>query len=78
VDQQTVQSACLCACPDCLAGSTSQTTPARPAGVLASRLEGISGALPAIGNEPGQILLPVVSAVLVRAQDMVLFLAFMV
>ena len=48
----------------------------QPAGVLASRLEGISEVLPAIGNEPGRILLPVVSADLLRAQDMVLFLAF--
>ena len=78
VDHQTVQSASLWACPDCVTGSTSQTTPARPAGVLASGLEGISGALPAIGNEPGQILLPIVSAVLVGAQDMVLLLAFLV
>jgi aconitase A len=78
MDDQTVQSACLWACPDCLAGSTSKTTPARPAGVLASRLGGISVALPVIGSEPSQILLPVVSAVLVRAQDMVLFLAFLV
>ena len=39
---------------------------------------GISGALPAIGNEPRQILLPVVPTVLVRTQDMVLFLAFQV
>jgi hypothetical protein len=40
--------------------------------------EGISGAVPAIGNEPGRGTLPVASVVLGRAQDMVLFLAFLV
>ena len=38
---------------------------------------GISGAVPAIGNEPGRATLPVASAVLGQAQDMVLFLAFL-
>ena len=35
------------------------------------------GAVPAIGNEPGRGTLPVVSAVLARAQDIALFLAFL-
>jgi len=37
----------------------------------------ISGAVPAIGNEPGRATLPVASAVLARAQDIALFLAFL-
>ena len=37
----------------------------------------ISGAVPAIGNEPGRATLPVVSAVLARPQDIALFLAFL-
>jgi hypothetical protein len=37
----------------------------------------ISGAVPAIGNEPGRSTLPVVSAVLARAQDIAFFLAFL-
>jgi hypothetical protein len=39
--------------------------------------KGISGAASAIGNEPGRSTLPVASIVLGRAQDMVLFLAFL-
>jgi hypothetical protein len=39
--------------------------------------KGISGAVPAIGNEQGRGTLPVASVVLGRAQDMVLFLAFL-
>jgi hypothetical protein len=35
------------------------------------------GALPAIGNEPDRGILPVASAVLVRAPDIALFLAFL-
>ena len=35
------------------------------------------GAVPAIGNEPGPGILPVVSAVLVRAPDIALFLVFL-
>src|ERR1035441_1401352 len=64
--------------PGRLARSTAQTAPARPAG--GSRLsagKGISGAVPAIGNELGRGTLPVASAVLVRAQDIALFWAFL-
>ena len=39
--------------------------------------KGLSGAIPAIGNEPGRGTLPVVSAVIVRAPDIALFLAFL-
>jgi hypothetical protein len=39
--------------------------------------KGISGAVPAIGNEPGRGTLPVASAILARAQDIALFLAFL-
>ena len=39
--------------------------------------KGISGAVPAIGNEPGGATLPVASAVLARAQHIALFLAFL-
>src|SRR5271169_2988948 len=39
--------------------------------------EGIPRAVPAIGNEPGRSTLPVASAVLARAQDIALFLAFL-
>jgi hypothetical protein len=35
------------------------------------------GAVPGIGNDPGRATLPVVSAVLVRAPDIALFLAFL-
>jgi hypothetical protein len=54
--------------------------PSPPRACRGSRLsagKGISGAVPAIGNEPGQGTLPVASAVLVRAQDIALFWAFL-
>src|ERR1035441_2151208 len=53
--------------------------PPPPRACRGSRLsagKGILRAVPAIGNEPGRATLPVVSAVLVRAQDIALFLAF--
>jgi hypothetical protein len=39
--------------------------------------KGFSGAVLAIGNEPSRGILPVVSAVLERTQDIALFLAFL-
>ena len=59
-----------------MGGSSAQ--PPGPAGVLAYRRgKELSGAVPAIENESGRTTLPVGSAVLGRAQDMVLFLAFL-
>ncbi len=39
--------------------------------------DGVSGAVPAIGNEPGRGTLPVVSAILARAPDIALSFAFL-
>jgi len=39
--------------------------------------KGISGAVPAIGNEPGRGILPVASAALGRALDIALFWEFL-
>jgi len=47
----------------------------RGSGVSAEK--GISGAVPAIGNEPGRSILPIVSAAPVRAPGIVLFLTFL-
>jgi hypothetical protein len=54
--------------------------PRPPRACQGSRLsaeKGVSRAVPAIGNEPSRATLPVVSAVLARAQDIALFLAFL-
>ncbi len=63
--------------PGCLAGCT---RPDRPgAACRGSRVQagkGISGAVPAIGNELGRAILPVVSAALVAAPDIAHFLTF--
>ena len=85
-----VQSARLWACPDVgFLHEWRQTDATLPSGTIhrpdyfrtacrGSRLsggKGLSGAVPAIGNEPGRGTLPVASAVLVRALDIALFWA---